>query len=436
MIGDDQSGFVYFSSNGDILQAAYTMANTDGKRSCAIDVEGAIEVLPRTIYEPEADSELSATEAARQFVASCQRIAKGKPWEKHLAEAWQPSVQPLRPSAAGSISLVESAAFLDELKLAEADTKTDYLVKLIAPGKGSSAFYPAEVLKRDGPKVFKAGMHMYWNHQTEAEESARPEGDLSHLAGVLTGNAFYDESGTKGAGLYAKAKVFQDYAKQVEDKGPHIGVSIRAMGEAEAGVMKEGKPVLTKFTAGQSTDFVTHAGAGGLILTESAEAGENNMDAVQLKEFNEAKAKLAITEAALLKVNQRLALGEAARAADRYFGTLQGIAPGIVKRVTERVLMGTVPLTDAGELDAKKFEEALAAETKSETAYISSLTGGARIQGLGAAPVAQTPEQLAEADKNFEKEYSETMAKLAGVMVGSGEPEKKMRESFTQGRAA
>lgn len=407
VFGDDQAGNVVYSCNDDLMQAPYTISNADGKRACAIDDEQAIEVLPRTVYEPEA-----AEEAARESVSSATQVS------------------------AGSIALVESAAFLDTIRAQESEAKTDYAIKLIAPGKGSSAFYPAEVLKRDGPTIFKAGTHMYWNHQTAAEESARPEGDLSNLAGVLTSNAYYDESGKKGPGLYAKAKVFSEYAKQVEEKAPHIGVSIRAMGEAESGVMKEGRPVLSRFIAAQSTDFVTAAGAGGLILTEAATAAEEtSMDAVQLKEFNDTKAALKLAEASLLKVNQRLALGEAARAADRYFGTLQGIAPGIVSRVTERVLKGTVPLTEAGELDLKKFEEALAEETKSETAYISSLTGGARIQGLG--PVAApTAEQLAEADKDHDKHYQESMGRLAGELFGTEDPNKRSRDLFIQGRAA
>lgn len=417
IFGDDSKGEVVYACDGDLLKAPYTMANKPGVRSCSIEIDLAVDVLPKTIYEPEAQ-ETAASESA--------------------------PVSSVTP--AGSMKLVESATFSDEMRLTEsAGPQSEYAVKLIAPGKGSSAFYPAEVLKRDGPKTFKAGMHMYWNHQTEAEESARPEGDLSHLAGVLTSNAYYDEAGKKGPGLYAKAKVFADYATQVQEKAPHIGLSIRAVGEAEPGVMKEGRPVLSSFLAGESTDFVTRAGAGGLILTESANAAEeNDMDAVQLKEFNDAKAKLALAEAALaanaaslLKVNQRLALGEASRAADRYFGSLQGIAPGIVARVTERVLKGTVPLTEAGELDLVTFNEVLAKETKDETAYISSLTGGARIQGLGVAQAAtRTAEQISADEAAAEKEYETAMNSLAEIFVGDEERHKPLREAFVKGRAA
>src|SRR6185369_1053821 len=96
------------------------------------------------------------------------------------------------PRETKALSLVESAATLETIRLTEA--KADYEIKLIAPGKGSSAFYPAEVLKRDGPNVFKAGTHVYLNHPTAAEEAARPEGDVKNLAGVLATGAEYHES--------------------------------------------------------------------------------------------------------------------------------------------------------------------------------------------------------------------------------------------------
>jgi hypothetical protein len=42
-------------------------------------------------------------------------------------------------------------------------------LKLIQPGWGSSGYYSAEVLERDGPKVFPLGTQMFWNHATQSE---------------------------------------------------------------------------------------------------------------------------------------------------------------------------------------------------------------------------------------------------------------------------
>ncbi len=57
-------------------------------------------------------------------------------------------------------------------------------MKIISPGRGSSGYYPAAVLERDGPQVFKKGTLMYFNHATASEAAQRPEGDYNNLAAV------------------------------------------------------------------------------------------------------------------------------------------------------------------------------------------------------------------------------------------------------------
>jgi hypothetical protein len=130
-------------------------------------------------------------------------IAKRKGWTKSLPKAWQKG-----DSSEGStwkpdgVLLVEGATFLEEPVLKEAAT-ADYPIKLMSPGRGSSGYYPADVLKKAAEsKVFKAGTQMFWNHDTDAEESARPEGDLNRLAAVTTSDAQWNESGVDGPGLY------------------------------------------------------------------------------------------------------------------------------------------------------------------------------------------------------------------------------------------
>ena len=41
-------------------------------------------------------------------------------------------------------------------------------LKLIKAGWGSSGYYPASVLERDGPAVFPAKTQMFWDHQNLA----------------------------------------------------------------------------------------------------------------------------------------------------------------------------------------------------------------------------------------------------------------------------
>jgi hypothetical protein len=315
---------------------------------------------------------------------------------------------------------VESAATLEAINLVEA--KADYEIKLIAPGKGSSAFYPAEVLKRDGPKVFAAGTHVYLNHATAAEEAARPEGDVRNLAGVLTSAAEYRETHAKGPGLYARMKVFADHAQTVEEKAPHVGMSIRASGVAESGGrLRDGLPVLKELTAAESVDVVTRAGAGGMILTEAARSAnsqqEASMDAEELKLLRESVARLSGKE------TRREAIQEGAR-------ILRDVSlPDAAKEyVIETVLKESLPMKD-GALDVTKFTESVNAEARRFGAAI----GGQRVTGMGvAAPVQLTEAQRAEQvarEKAEQEMYKESWATLLDGDV-------KIAESIAKGRAA
>ncbi len=150
-------------------------------------------------------------------------------------------------------------------------------VRIIGPGKGSSAVYEAEQLKRDGG-VFK-GAQVFWDHPSTKEERERPERSLRDLCGVAVSDPVYDEAGPKGAGLYTDVRVFKPYQPLVEEMGPHIGVSIRAAGSVVTKqVNGESVRVAEKFTSG-GFDFVTKAGAGGTVvpLYESARKEAQNL---------------------------------------------------------------------------------------------------------------------------------------------------------------
>lgn len=227
--------------------------------------------------------------------ANIIRIAKRKGWTKYLPKAWQDggastdsTATPTAQKESGDLIihhadrqliLIESASTIDVIELREgsaSSTKSDYEIKLIGPGAGTTAYYPADILQRDGPKVFKEGTKVFLNHQTPQEQAARPEGDVNNLAGVLATDAEWKESHAKGPGLYARMKVFADHAATVAEKAKHIGMSIRAYGSqaVQEGrkLMKEGLPVLGSFRGSRSVDIVAQAGAGGMILTEAAKA--------------------------------------------------------------------------------------------------------------------------------------------------------------------
>lgn len=190
-----------------------------------------------------------------------------------MDEAQAVEAQAIQESA---VDITESELVIDLVEKAIRKDGT-IPVKLIQPGWGSSGYYPPDVLKRDGPKVFTKGLQMFWDHPTMAQEAERPEGSLDNLAAVLVSDAQWQENGKAGPGLYADAKVFSKYQEAVNEMAPHIGLSIRASGKASQGEAAGRKgAVIQEISTAKSTDFVTRAGAGGQIISmfEAARDGK------------------------------------------------------------------------------------------------------------------------------------------------------------------
>lgn len=135
---------------------------------------------------------------------------------------------------------------------------------------GSSAYYPKEVIDRDGPTIFKAGLHMYQNHLSETEQFDRPEGSVENLVGTLVTDAWVEEDG-----LYAEVEFYESYAKRISEIHRDIGLSVRASGLTEEAEM-DGRygPVVIGLLHADSVDVVTKAGAGGK-LTSIIESDRN-----------------------------------------------------------------------------------------------------------------------------------------------------------------
>jgi hypothetical protein len=128
---------------------------------------------------------------------------------------------------------------------------------------GSSAYYPREVLERDGPRVFTAGTQMFEDHLSENERWDRPEGSVGKLVGKLISDAIYE-----GDGLYADVEFYESYGPRINEIGDDIGLSVRASGLTEDAEM-DGRygPVLVAFLSADSVDVVTRAGAGGKLTS-------------------------------------------------------------------------------------------------------------------------------------------------------------------------
>lgn len=311
-----------------------------------------------------------------------------------------------------SMEAAEAAMGAEFVPLVEGTLRRDGTVpvKLIQPGWGSSGFYPAEVLERDGPVVFPAGTKMYWNHPTLSEEAERPEGDLRNLAAELVSGARWEPAGAAGPGLYADAKVFGPYQAAVEELAPHIGVSIRAAGRAVAGEVdgRTGR-IVQQLVNARSVDFVTEPGAGGQIISmfeaarrgvstqrrKGAEAQDGSTDngalqaqeAIQMEELQAqlAEAQQQIEE--LRTANARLAEALVLRDAHTLAGEV--LAEANLPDVTRRRLLGQVatnpPVGEDGQLDALALRQRVTEAITAEQQYLAEAAGygAGRIQGIG-----------------------------------------------------
>ena len=311
----------------------------------------------------------------------------------------------------------------DVISLVEGAVRKDGIVtlKVIAPGWGSSGYYPADVLARDGAKTFTKGTKMFWDHATSAEEAERPEGRLDALAGEFVTDALWHAEGAAGPGLYADAKVFGRYRDAVAELAPHIGVSIRAMGKAREGEA-DGKrgPVIQSFSAARSVDFVTQPGAGGQIVSlfeaaRGTKERKTDVNEEQAKQLNEANVALTTERDALLAENATLRQALFVREATEFVvETLKSysLPQAACQRLTE-ALVAHPPLKE-GALDQEAYAAQIDERAKAEIAYIESVTKVGEIEGLG-VPVAKPPakDKLRESYENFYRKLGKTADEAA-----------------------
>lgn len=265
------------------------------------------------------------------------------------------------------------AVLTESIGLVEASADGRNLIRIIeADVRGSSAYYPADVLERDAHK-FKAGTQMFLDHATKDEGSARPEGSVKNMIGVLESDAVF-----RPDGLYANMHIFEDHKAWVKDRAPYIGLSIRATGTVRES--DEG-PILESFDKILSVDVVTKAGAGGkfISLAESAKPGA-------LEESSEPLAESKETEMEFPKELAE-ALDTQIKAVNALMEALKPVEPAKVETVEE------------SKLDAGAFAEALVESglTKASRArVVAAVEGGAEFEEAIKAEKALVADVLKE----------------------------------------
>jgi hypothetical protein len=389
------------TSESQLYRADYTLGD-DGQAALGTPAE----VVARTVYEPTSGGGAATVSAAAESAPAS------------TAEARQVEVTgPL-------LQLTEKAL--------QADGTVP--IKIIQPGWGSSGYYPANVLERDGPKVFLKGTHMYLDHPTMSEDSERPERSVKDLAAVLETDARWDSKGAAGPGLYADARPLNGFGEALNDIAPHIGVSIRAMGTATAGEAEgEIGPIIETLVAAKSVDFVTHAGAGGAVLSllESARErrahpptpGGSTVDektAQALQESNTAMTKrLEETERELARLREGDLLREARSLVT---AALTGIdLPDVTRARLIESLAKNPPVKEDRTLDAEKLAESVKAAAAEEIAYLEKAAGygTGQIRGMGSAGTPRAELDEAKSGELMESAFARLLGSDSAAKVAA-----------------
>lgn len=271
--------------------------------------------------------------------------------------------------------------------------------------KGSSAFYPKEVVEA-GAHLFAKGTRIYGDHPTSDEKWSRPERSYRDIIGVFESDSEYD-----GKDLYANARFFTKHQQDIKElaEAGVIGMSIRAAGDVEE--TADG-PVLKAFTSVTSVDVVTTAGAGGGFdkLLESARevsASESVAESKKKEEIRmdkELEAALSALIEGVTKLTERAdkedadkatALAEAKRVAEEAEKPEPVDPLAVVAKLAESKL---APPAQARVLDAVKGGKALDEAITAEQAYVK---------------------EIAESAKEFRGNGSEELTEAAGAKIGS-----------------
>ncbi len=204
------------------------------------------------------------------------------------------------------VQLRESAATVERVAIAEATMGSltpaggrRYRARLIEGDRwGTSGYWPAKVLERDGPTAWPAGTtQVFLDHPSIAESADRPERSVRDLAGRVVSTPVYE-----GDGLYADIEVFPHAVPLVEALADAVGLSVRGDGSGTVGKVGDRSGiVIESIDRGYSVDFVTKAGAGGKLvsLVEAArEGGVQIREARNIGAWIEAQLHSALTDIA------------------------------------------------------------------------------------------------------------------------------------------
>ncbi len=316
----------------------------------------------------------------------------------------------------------ERSMVYEYIPVLEVDSKGIAPIVIVRPGFNESKerYYTPESLRR-GCALFE-GVKMYADHATEAERKARPEGSVKTWAANLK-NVHIDESGC----MVGDAIIIEGWLKEKlellkqNNLLSEMGTSINAVGRGPKDLVEiEGHKtrLVEDFVRVYSVDFVTEAGAGGMVLLYESDQ-EVNIDLVGLSILRERRPDLvkeveeAIKEQAKVEVKRTMELQEQVGALTIENEALKGqieearkataiaeTKATVDKALSESELPGPAQarLTErfANAENTDGLEEAI----KAEKTYIDSIRESGKVKNMGGGG----PEKVNEAIKEALKE--------------------------------
>jgi hypothetical protein len=279
--------------------------------------------------------------------------------------------------------------------------------------KGSSAYYPADVVEAGAP-LFKKGTRVYGDHPTSDEKWSRPERSYRHIVGVFESDSEFD-----GTDLYANVKFYsqdREFIKERAEDGV-IGMSIRASGDVEE--TADG-PVLKAFTSVTSVDVVTTAGAGGgfdkLLESEreisAAESvAESHKEKESIMDPKLAEALDALVESA--KQNTA-AIGKLTERAEKEDAD-KATAVAEASRVAEEAGKASKP--SASDIAGKLLEADL--PKAAHARVLALIESGAEVEATITAEKEYLKTVVAESGKTFAGNGAEEIVEAAGSKIGA-----------------
>ncbi|MBU2685603.1 MAG: hypothetical protein KKF27_20370, partial [Gammaproteobacteria bacterium] len=315
-------------------------------------------------------------------------------------------------------------------------------IVVIKPGLNSSKerYYAPEVLKRDAG-LFE-GVKMYADHPTPTEEREKPERSVKDWVATLK-NVHVDDKGQIVGEAVVVEPWLQAKLAELRDKGmlQEMGISINAVGTASKGEIDGVKTnVIEKIVRVRSVDFVTEAGAGGMVTMYEVDR-ENDVDLVSIETLKERRPDLvkqietAIIAGIQTEVKRKVELDEKVKELEANIETLTKERDELKGKITEaekakakaeaqaviKEAVSKAELPDAAKAKlTEQFKEAetadgIAEAIKAEAEYIAKLTEAGKVKGMGGSQPdeAKGKEALKESFKRAYPEWTDAQLETA-----------------------